>query len=56
MTHFLYISASYGIALLGLGGLAAWLLADYAQQRRALTELEARGIGRRPTSVGGGEA
>ncbi|MDI4664142.1 heme exporter protein CcmD [Xanthobacter autotrophicus] len=47
MSHFVFIAASYGVATLGLGLLAGWLLADYGRQRRALAELEARGIGQR---------
>lgn len=52
MSHFAFIAASYGAALVGLGLLAGWLLADYARQRRILRELEARGLGRRPRSGG----
>ncbi|MFG1349720.1 heme exporter protein CcmD [Xanthobacter autotrophicus] len=47
MSHFTFIAASYGVATLGLGLLAAWLLVDYSHQRRALAELEARGLGKR---------
>lgn len=47
MSHFVFIAASYGATALGLGLLAAWLLVDYGQQRRALADLEARGIGKR---------
>ena len=47
MSHFVFIAASYGVATLGLGLLAAWLLIDYGHQRRVLDDLEARGIGRR---------
>lgn len=54
MSHFAFIVASYGVSLLGLGLLAAWLLADYARQRRALEDLEARGLRRRART--GGEA
>lgn len=45
-THLTFIAASYGVSLFGLAVLAAWLLADNARQRRALRELEARGIAR----------
>lgn len=47
MSHFVFIAASYGVATLGLGLLASWLLVDYGQQRRALAELEARGLRKR---------
>lgn len=57
MTHFTFIAASYGAAILGLGLLTGWLLADYASQRRALAELEARGLGRKArTARSAGEA
>lgn len=56
MSHTFFIAASYGVAFLGLSGLAVWFLADYASQRRALAELEARGIGRRLRSAGKDEA
>ncbi|MEP9353251.1 heme exporter protein CcmD [Xanthobacter sp. KR7-65] len=52
MSHFTFIAASYGAALVGLGLLAGWLFADYLSQRRALAELEARGISRRRTRPG----
>lgn len=47
MDHFAFIAASYAVSLLGLGLLAAWLLVDNAAQKRALEELEARGVKRR---------
>lgn len=47
MTHFTFIAASYGAGFLGLGLLTFWLVADYLGQRRALAELEARGLGRK---------
>lgn len=47
MTHTAFIAASYGVSLLGLGLLALWLVLDYRSQRRTLSELEARGVGRR---------
>lgn len=57
MTHFTFIAASYGAAFLGLGLLAGWLVADYMGQRRALAELEARGLGRKArTARNPGEA
>lgn len=55
MTHFTFIAASYGAAGLGLSLLAAWLVADYRSQRRALAELEARGLGRRRRSPDAGD-
>lgn len=53
MDHFTFIAASYGAALVGLGLLGGWLVADYRSQRRALAELEARGIGRRRSARDG---
>ncbi len=47
MSHTFFIAASYGVSLLGLGLLAAWTLLSYRHERRALAELEARGLRRR---------
>lgn len=47
MSHTAFIIAAYGAAALGLGILTLVLLWDNRAQRRALKDLEARGIRRR---------
>ncbi|WP_341991754.1 heme exporter protein CcmD [Azorhizobium sp. AG788] len=47
MSHTAFIVAAYGAAFLGLGILTLALLWDNRAQRRALADLEARGIRRR---------
>jgi heme exporter protein D len=42
-----FIIAAYGVAAVVVVLLAAWVAIDYRMQRRALAELEARGITRR---------
>ena len=42
-----FIIASYGLAALVIAGLTGWLIWDGQRQRRALADLEARGIRRR---------
>ena len=42
-----FIIAAYGAAVLVVVALIAWVLLDYAAQRRILRDLEARGISRR---------
>ena len=51
--HAAFIVAAYGAMALGVGGLLAWLLADGRALRAALTDLEARGVRRRPSSNSG---
>jgi heme exporter protein D len=45
--HAAFIVAAYVMAALVVIGLIAWILADYAAQRRRLATLEARGVTRR---------
>jgi heme exporter protein D len=45
--HLAFIVAAYGAALIVVAGLIAWVLLDYRAQRRALAELESRGVTRR---------
>ena len=45
--HAVFIVAAYAMAALVVIGLIAWILADYAAQRRRLAALEARGVTRR---------
>ncbi|MFH3478873.1 heme exporter protein CcmD [Xanthobacter variabilis] len=47
MSHLLFIAASYGVSLLGLGLLTGWILLSYRREQRMLRELEARGLRRR---------
>lgn len=56
MDHLFFIAASYGVSLLGLGLLTAWTLLSYRRERRALAELEARGLRRRARSAANGVA
>ncbi|MFG1479516.1 heme exporter protein CcmD [Xanthobacter sp. V4C-4] len=51
MSHFLFIAASYGVSVLGLGLLTAWMVLSYRRQQRILAELDARGIRRRPRAA-----
>ena len=45
--HAAFIVAAYAMAALVVIGLIAWILSDYAAQRRRLAALEARGVTRR---------
>jgi heme exporter protein D len=45
--HAGFIVAAYGAALLILLALAAWIALDHRAQKRALGELEMRGVARR---------
>ncbi|AXS38918.1 heme exporter protein CcmD [Breoghania sp. L-A4] len=45
--HSAYILASYAISLAVVLGVIVWVLADQRRQKRALSDLEARGITRR---------
>lgn len=47
MTHASFIIAAYGVAAAGLSALIGWLVLDNRAQKRALAELEARGVRRR---------
>jgi heme exporter protein D len=53
--HAGFILAAYGIAVLVIVALFVWVVVDGRAQRRALAELEARGVRRRsrPTPEGG---
>ena len=42
-----YILSAYGLSALAIGVLALWIIVDARQQKRALRDLEARGIRRR---------
>ena len=45
--HAGFIVAAYGAAIILIGGLSAWIVADYRRQLRLLAKLEARGVKRR---------
>ena len=45
-----FIFSSYGLAIMVVAALIAWVLIDYRRQRRLLADLEARGITRRSRS------
>ncbi|WP_127091275.1 heme exporter protein CcmD [Aquabacter cavernae] len=47
MTHSAFILAAYGVAFAGLLTLTLVLILDNRAQRRALADLEARGVRRR---------
>lgn len=47
MSHAAFIAAAYGVAALGLLGLTLALILDNRAQKRALADLEARGVRRR---------
>lgn len=45
--HAGFIVAAYGLAVVVVGGLFAWVILDGRAQRRRLADLEARGVHRR---------
>jgi len=45
--HADFIVAAYALAAFVIAALTAWVLLDYAAQRRMLGDLEARGVERR---------
>ncbi|MCX5494822.1 heme exporter protein CcmD [Kaistia dalseonensis] len=52
-THAGFILAAYGLTVLIVLGLVAWILLDGRAQRRRLRDLEARGVRRRSAARGG---
>ncbi len=54
--HAAFIVASYAAALLTVAGLIAWVIADHRAQKRALGDLESRGVTRRSARGGGPQA
>jgi len=48
--HLPFIVGSYAAALVIIGGLVAWIAVDFRAQRRALGDLELRGMKRRSAS------
>jgi heme exporter protein D len=49
-THTGFIIAAYAAAVVVIVGLCAWVMLDYRTQRRALAELERRGVTRRSSA------
>ena len=45
--HWAFIVWAYGLAILAVAALVAWILIDYRVQVKALADLEARGLRRR---------
>jgi heme exporter protein D len=45
-----FIIAAYAAALVVIGALIGWIVADHRAQTRILDDLEARGIGRRSST------
>jgi len=45
--HVGFIAAAYIAAIVMIGALSAWVMLDYHAQRRALTDLDKRGVTRR---------
>jgi len=48
--HADFIVASYALTAFVIAALVAWVVLDYAAQRRVLGELEERGVSRRARS------
>jgi heme exporter protein D len=46
-----FIIAAYATALVVIGALISWIVADHRAQLRTLDDLEARGIARRSASA-----
>lgn len=46
--HMAFIVAAYAAAGAVIGGLTAWVMLDYRAQLRALSDLERRGVTRKP--------
>jgi heme exporter protein D len=54
--HASFIVAAYIVTVVVVIGLIAWILRDYAAQRRILGDLEQRGIKRRSQTPRGDDA
>jgi heme exporter protein D len=50
INHLPFIVGSYAAAAAIVGALIAWIMVDYRAQRRALIDLESRGVTRRSAS------
>jgi heme exporter protein D len=51
INHLPFIVGSYAAAFVVVAGLIGWVMIDFRTQRRALAQLEMRGLTRRSTSV-----
>lgn len=51
MSHMPFIIGSYAAAVALIGMLIGWVTVDFRAQRRALSELEARGVQRRSSGA-----
>ena len=51
MNHLPFIVGSYASAFVVVAGLIGWVMLDFRAQRRALADLEMRGLTRRSASV-----
>jgi heme exporter protein D len=49
--HAGFIVAAYAVAVAVIGGLIAWVMADYRTQRRKLADLDRRGLRRRSATA-----
>jgi heme exporter protein D len=47
VSHIEFIVAAYGIGVVVVMALIAWVMLDYRLQRRILAELETKGVARR---------
>ena len=56
INHLPFIVASYAAACLVIGALIAWVTIDFRAQRRALADLEMRGVARRSAPAHAGTA
>ena len=53
MSHTFFVTAAYGAAVLALGALIGWIIADHRGRKRELRALEASGIRRRSDNKAG---
>jgi len=49
--HIGFVIASYAAAIVLIGALIGWVMLDYRAQRRALADLEMRGLTRRSAAA-----
>jgi heme exporter protein D len=47
INHLPFIAGAYAATFVVIGALVAWVILDFRAQRRALADLEARGLSRR---------
>lgn len=52
MSHAAYVAIAYGAAVLLIGGLIVWILADQRARKREIAALEERGVHRRARRKG----